>query len=256
MTPNERDYEVWDKINLYTKELLSCVVGEIVYELSRTQEPAKTMLAKERQYAAEQIAAYRAFIESPLKDEIERLREGLIQICKRDDWTGGECRCHARQALLFGFKVFVDDSISCILMSRKAYSQIKRSLSMKPAEPERGPEVTQIFVEIAEERRRQDARWGVQNHPVRNDSDAQWLKEQAETYRKICDLKASENRLTWYDIIMEEIFEVFAEDTPERQRAELVQMVTVGVAMVQSIDRCAALERRIDQGESREGIES
>ena len=52
MTPNERDYEVWDKINLYTKELLSCVVGEIVYELSRTQEPAKTMLAKERQYAA------------------------------------------------------------------------------------------------------------------------------------------------------------------------------------------------------------
>jgi len=115
--------------------------------------------------------------------------------------------------------------------------------------------MTQIFAEIAEERRRQDAKWGIQNHPVRDDRESPWLQEQAETYRKICDIKAHEKRLTWYDIIIEEMFEAFAEDTPESQRAELVQMVAVGHAIIECIDRRAALERRINQGESREGME-
>ncbi len=98
-----------------------------------------------------------------------------------------------------------------------------------------------IFTEIVNERRQQDAKWGEQNHPIREEHERAiaFYKEEAETFRKICDLKARGNRLTWYDIIIEEFFEAFAEDTPEGQRAELVQMVAVGVAMIECIDRRA-----------------
>lgn len=34
-----------------------------------------------------------------LRAERDRLREALVQITKRDDWTSGECRHHARAAL-------------------------------------------------------------------------------------------------------------------------------------------------------------
>lgn len=98
-----------------------------------------------------------------------------------------------------------------------------------------------IYAEIEAERIRQDEKWGEQNHPIREEHKRaiEYYKEEAEAFRKICDLKARENRITWYDIIIEEFFEAFAEDTPEGQRAELVQMIAVGVAMIECIDRRA-----------------
>jgi hypothetical protein len=95
-----------------------------------------------------------------------------------------------------------------------------------------------VIQDIIDERKRQDAKWGVQNHPmISEDSSSDDYKELANIYKGICHEKSKRQKATWDSILLEEVMEVFAEDTPERQRAELVQVAAVAVAMIQSIDR-------------------
>lgn len=83
-------------------------------------------------------------------------------------------------------------------------------------------EIKSIFQELLEERRRQDAKWGVQNHkPV-----------------------------VWLSILMEEVGEAAKEafeaqqyfhenydDKLRNYRAELIQVAAVCVAMIESLER-------------------
>ena len=94
-----------------------------------------------------------------------------------------------------------------------------------------------IFQEIHEERGRQDQKWGQQNHPIRREDDADWYKQMSESYKGVCDAAATIKNLTWFDIAIEEFFEVFAEDTAEGQRHELLHVLGVMEAMVECIDR-------------------
>jgi hypothetical protein len=94
-----------------------------------------------------------------------------------------------------------------------------------------------IFAELHAERNRQDAKWGEQNHPVRKAEDAAWYKEHADKWRILCDILADRGKVTWFNIAIEEFFEAFAEDTPEGQRAELVQAAAVLVSIIECIDR-------------------
>ena len=96
-----------------------------------------------------------------------------------------------------------------------------------------------IFREIHDERERQDAKWGEQNHLMAN-PDSLWLrKHECSEARQSCDNRAARGELTWYDILKEEFCEAFAEDIPKRQREELVQVAAVAISIIECIDRKA-----------------
>lgn len=96
-----------------------------------------------------------------------------------------------------------------------------------------------IYLEIAMERQRQDAKWGEQNWPIRHEEAAltRYYKDAAQLSKDLCDKMASLGTLTWRDILKEEFDEVFAEEDATAQRAELVQVAAVAVAMIECIDR-------------------
>lgn len=97
------------------------------------------------------------------------------------------------------------------------------------------PATTAILAEVAEERRRQHAKWGVQRLPL---GFAQPFDAEAErTAKATCERATRAGTLTWRDLIDEEVCELFAEPDREKARAEAIQAAAVLVQMVEAIDR-------------------
>lgn len=109
-----------------------------------------------------------------------------------------------------------------------------------------------IMTEIANERRRQDEKWGEQNHPSIHTppSDGNHLRDQkrvADHYgipspdvlKHRCEVAEAHKCLTWGDILLEEVSEAIAEHPNDEvaRRAELVQVAAVAIAWIQAIDR-------------------
>ena len=98
-----------------------------------------------------------------------------------------------------------------------------------------------IFEEIRAERRRQDEKWGKQNHPMLGKSrymdevfpGVDNLTELLRDYRARC----STNKYGWYDVLQEEICEAFSETDLEKQREKMVQVAAVAVAIIECLDR-------------------
>ena len=115
------------------------------------------------------------------------------------------------------------------------------------------PDRTAIFADIDAERIRQDAKWGVLNHPmvghaarrgfVKPSAEcARLLLPSADSAREFCDREHRIGRGTYTSIAVEEFAEfveacVLHGETSDEARAELVQAVAVGVAMLECIDR-------------------
>jgi hypothetical protein len=93
------------------------------------------------------------------------------------------------------------------------------------------------LLEVGEERDRQDAKWGEQNH--KDGTGGRGSDVQAQALRKLCDERFAKGEGAWTDILMEEIAEAWAEEDPARLRAELIQVAAVAVAWVECIDRRA-----------------
>jgi hypothetical protein len=105
-----------------------------------------------------------------------------------------------------------------------------------------GPaELAAVLTEVAAERRRQDERWGPQNHP---DGTGDWLGAAAALVRKDCDQAAASGKLTWRHILQEEVAEAAAEEGPAELRRELIQVAAVAVAWVEALDRRTGGEPR------------
>lgn len=92
-----------------------------------------------------------------------------------------------------------------------------------------------ILDEIKAERRRQDAKWGEQNHP--DGTGGLGRRQDAEKARAECQRQFAEKTGTWVDILDEEVAEAYAECDPVKLRAELVQVGAVVVAWIEAIDR-------------------
>ena len=90
--------------------------------------------------------------------------------------------------------------------------------------------------EIIQERVRQDAKWGEQNHPDGTGPTMTSLNR-AEQARHACDYAHRNGTGTWRHILEEEVAEAFAESDPNRLREELVQVAAVAAAWVECIDR-------------------
>lgn len=98
--------------------------------------------------------------------------------------------------------------------------------------------------EVIQERVRQEAKWGEQNHPDGTTPGFLWtalfrrsMAESAEIAKQEVDLDARLGQSTYAGIFLEEVFEALAEEDPARLRAELIQVAAVAVAWVESIDR-------------------
>ena len=92
-----------------------------------------------------------------------------------------------------------------------------------------------VLREVNDERNRQDAKWGEQNHP--NGTGHSNQKAQAEIARDRCDDYFSMGIGAWDLILLEEVWEALAESDPEKLRTELVQVAAVAVAWIEAIDR-------------------
>lgn len=103
-----------------------------------------------------------------------------------------------------------------------------------------------ILNEIRTERKNQDAKWGVQNHPIlptglvnSPNMICQSLGIPSETTaRKNVEIGVRCGSLTYFDIFIEEVSEAATcgSDT-DSLREELIQCAAVAVAMIESLDR-------------------
>lgn len=112
-----------------------------------------------------------------------------------------------------------------------------------------------VLEEVSQERGRQDAKWGEQNHPNGTGDQVAllhgWtLPKQlglvpvtmgafAYTARSVTDAAAEAGTVTFADILLEEVAEAFAEEDPAKLREELIQVAAVAVAWIETIDRKA-----------------
>lgn len=111
-----------------------------------------------------------------------------------------------------------------------------------------GPIIYGVLAEVAAERKRQDAKWGEQNHPLIDPVLwGRWPTRVAEEYeiptasraQFLCEEAARKGEVTWAHILVEEVAE-FVGGSPQSMRAELIQVAAVAVAAVEAIDRRAA----------------
>ena len=87
------------------------------------------------------------------------------------------------------------------------------------------------------ERRRQDRKWGEQNHPIAVARDIHRHTDEMKFWKRVNDWRNRTGQLTWDGILLEEVYEALSEVDPEKIRAELVQVAAVAVAMIECIDR-------------------
>ncbi len=107
-----------------------------------------------------------------------------------------------------------------------------------------------VLKEVAIERQRQDAKWGVQNHPDLPEEAIQldpaerceYFSLMAESVAKTaCEEAFKDGRGSYADIFLEEVSEaIAAANNEKRLREELVQCAAVACAWVECIDRRGA----------------
>jgi hypothetical protein len=88
---------------------------------------------------------------------------------------------------------------------------------------------------MSPERKRQDAKWGQQNHP--NGTSNVLYRHDATYAKNTCDRLTAQKKLTWLSILMEEFYEAAEEENPERLQKELVQIAAVCTAWHEAIER-------------------
>jgi len=92
-----------------------------------------------------------------------------------------------------------------------------------------------IESDLTQERDAQDRKWGEQNHP--NGTGSWEFQASATMMRDRCQAAFRSGEGTWEHVLSEEIYEAYAEEDPEKLRAELVQCGAVIIAWIESIDR-------------------
>lgn len=101
-----------------------------------------------------------------------------------------------------------------------------------------------LLAEVCEERRRQDARWGEQNHPMHRSLTAAYRKyhsQEADWHKRLNDAASHAEGVTWDGVLTEELHEAKAEDDWAAARVEWVQAAAVILAMIEAQDREAAV---------------
>lgn len=99
-----------------------------------------------------------------------------------------------------------------------------------------------VLAEVEQERTRQHARFGEQNHPdfpahTGPASRHEYYGEKADDWKFFNDRRVRAANLSWDGILLEEVYEALAESDPVALRTELIQVAAVAVAWIEAIDR-------------------
>lgn len=102
-----------------------------------------------------------------------------------------------------------------------------------------------VHGEVMDERSRQDAKWGIQNHPdlppfeeAHASPNAWFGLPSADDARDACEAAFKNGRGSYAHIFVEEVCEAIeAAPDPVKLREELIQCAAVAVAWVECIDR-------------------
>ena len=92
-----------------------------------------------------------------------------------------------------------------------------------------------VLGEIANERVRQDEKWGEQNH--RNGNNVAGAKLFADRARQACEEAFEADAGSWRHILEEKVAEALAAETEVELREELIQVAAVTVAWIECMDR-------------------
>jgi hypothetical protein len=117
------------------------------------------------------------------------------------------------------------------------FEECDRVFKRAPSEGLISGKLYRIFAEISRECKRQNEKWGEQNHQMLYPEYLEQARESAENAKRICALNASIKKLSWYDILMEKFLEAFAETEPEKQREEMIQVAAVAVQIIKCLNR-------------------
>ncbi|AWL36543.1 hypothetical protein B9S66_30800 (plasmid) [Streptomyces sp. SM17] len=96
------------------------------------------------------------------------------------------------------------------------------------------PGLDRHMVEVDAERQRQIARLSDQHHPDGTGSATD--RKRADEARRHCDHTTRTGRLTWNDMLTEEVCEALAESDPNLLPTELVQVAAVALAWFFDLD--------------------
>jgi len=94
-----------------------------------------------------------------------------------------------------------------------------------------------IFKDISEERERQIGLWGYQDMPFVFPHERTYFEKVLAWFRRAFEIARTKNLLTYYDTMMEELYEAAAAEALEHQREELIHTLAVGTQAVEWIDR-------------------
>lgn len=99
-----------------------------------------------------------------------------------------------------------------------------------------GKRTLEVLAEVAEERHRQDVKWGMnQDHP--DGTGGVLARVASQEAKQRCDAAASRGETTWTMILEEEVAEAFAETDRAKLRAELIQVAAVAVRWIEAMDQ-------------------
>lgn len=90
-----------------------------------------------------------------------------------------------------------------------------------------------VLQDIDHELNRQIDKWGEQHHP---NGTSENYAPRREFYRDRCDERFGAGEGSWFDILLEEVYEAAAETDDRQLRKELVQVAAVAAAWTEDID--------------------
>jgi len=100
--------------------------------------------------------------------------------------------------------------------------------------------VVGVLQEVQQERERQNAKWGIQDHrdgTCEGPGGAKTARQHADSAKSICNQFAKVKQVTWSHILTEELMEAYAETDSTKLRTELIQVAAVATQWVECIDR-------------------
>jgi DNA mismatch repair ATPase MutL len=100
-----------------------------------------------------------------------------------------------------------------------------------------------VIALLIEELRRQDEKWGEQNHPLIGGFDPELQREEFEAYeselKEVNDLRVEFGTMGWDSILLEEVYEALAATEKAEQITELVQVAAVAIQAAMALERAS-----------------
>lgn len=98
-----------------------------------------------------------------------------------------------------------------------------------------------VLLDVATERKAQDAQWGQQDHTnIHGEGARRSYASQADYWKQVNAARVADDVVSWDGILLEEVYEAISEAGGTSLRDELVQVAAVAVAWIECLDRATA----------------